>query len=88
MQADIAKGGGAQNGIADRMGEDIGVGMALESEFGRDLHAAQHKFAVRNQPMNIISHSDSHHPFYLPWPFSGLRDFNGRLPRQRVQKRF
>src|SRR5262249_5403813 len=46
MHTDIAEGGGAENGIGDGVGEDVGVGVSGESEFAGDGDAAENERAA------------------------------------------
>jgi hypothetical protein len=60
MPADISQGSCAQQRIHNGMQENISIRMAKKSLFIRDLDAANDQFPVLCQPMNIISHADSH----------------------------
>ena len=39
--ADVAEAGRAEQRVDDRVGQDVGVGVALEAELARDLDAAE-----------------------------------------------
>lgn len=46
VEADVAKGGGAEEGVCDGVGEDVGVGVAIEAEVTGDGDAAEDERAA------------------------------------------
>jgi len=57
--ADIRQAGGAEQRVADRVREAVGVGMALEPIVGRKLHAAEHQRAPGNQAVDVVAVTDA-----------------------------
>ena len=53
MRADIAIGERAENGIRDRMSENIGVGVPFEAVIVRDLEPAQPDMIARTESMHV-----------------------------------
>ena len=53
VHADIAQRGRPQQRIGDGVGKHIGVGMALQSEFGGNDDAAQNQRPAARDAMNV-----------------------------------
>ena len=47
MRADVVHAGGAEQRVAERVADDVGVGVALEAVRVRDLDAAEHERQAR-----------------------------------------
>ena len=60
MLADIARPGGAQNGIDQRMDRDIGIRMAGKAVAMLQPHPAQPQLLARFKAVNIIAGADPH----------------------------
>ncbi len=49
-----------QQGIRDRVTQDVGIGMAGQSRRVRNLHTAEHQWSLRRKSMRIETEPDSH----------------------------
>ena len=58
--ADVRKSQRSKNGIRQRMGQAIGIRMPFQSHLARNRYATQHKGAVHNQTVNVVSVANSH----------------------------
>ena len=50
----------AQEGVADGVGQDVGIGMAQQPQGMRDFHPSQDQGAPCHQPVGVIPQADSH----------------------------
>src|SRR5579864_895147 len=55
MRADISHSGGAEESVADRVAEDVAVGVADRAFFEGDIHAANHELALFGKTMKIVT---------------------------------
>src|SRR5258708_2456333 len=58
MPANIAQPSRPQQRIANRMGQNIGIGMPQQSFFKRDLHTGQNQFSSLDQSVNVVTNSN------------------------------
>ena len=58
---DVGFAGGAEEGIGDRVAEDIGVGVAVETERVGDHHAAEDEGAVHDEAVDIVAYAGGDH---------------------------
>jgi hypothetical protein len=63
MPADISFSSGTEQGIAEAMNENIGIGMAFQPTVMINCHAAQDQRPPLDQSMNIVSLSNPDHEF-------------------------
>src|SRR5712691_7451304 len=61
MPAEVAEGEGAQEGLADGVREDVGVGVAVQSDLGLERHATQDEGSAAPQGMEVEAEADSGH---------------------------
>ena len=61
MHPDIPLRDRPQNGVRNRMREDVGIRMAVEAERMRYFHAAEHELSALDEPMDIVTYS---HPVH------------------------
>src|SRR5699024_2918945 len=54
MEADIAEGGCAEEGVCDRVEQNIGVGVSGEPAVEGDGHSAEHHRAIGGEAMDIV----------------------------------
>jgi hypothetical protein len=57
---DVALPRGAENRVGQRVEKRVSVRMALETVRMGNLHPAQEKRTVGNEPVNVKSETDSH----------------------------
>ena len=57
--ADVGQAGGAEQCITDRVGEAVGVAVAVEAEVGVELHAAEHERPARDEAVDIVAVADA-----------------------------
>ena len=60
-RADAAGAGGAEDGIGEGMGHDVGVGVPGEALRMRDGDAAEHEAAARREAMGVVADSRACH---------------------------
>ena len=60
MPADVAERGGAEERIAHRVDEDVGVGVPREAFFERYRHPAEDELPALHQRVHIVSLADPH----------------------------
>ena len=60
LPADVAGADGAQDRITDGVDQDVGVGMAQESQFKRDPRPAEDKLSARRKTVAVITETDAH----------------------------
>ena len=60
MLADIARPGGAQNGIDQRVDRDIGIGMTGKAMAMLQPYPAQPQLLARFEAVNIVAGADPH----------------------------
>ena len=69
--ADVAAANGAQQGIGNRMSQNIGIGVAKKPQGMGYFHAAQDQLAAFYQSMDVIAQADTQpfirHRWILPW---------------------
>jgi len=58
--ADVAQGGGAEEGVADGVEQHVGVGVAEEAEGVGYFDASEPQFAVGSQLVYVVSYSYAH----------------------------
>ena len=58
--ADVAEAGGAEQRVADRVQQHVGVGMAVEPFLMRDVDAADDELAPGDQRMHVEALADPH----------------------------
>ena len=75
MFADIAQRQGSQQGVHDRVGQDIGVRMTQKALLKGDLHAAEDQLSSLDEAVHVISLSDSEHVYS---PFMARRQPSAR----------
>ena len=73
MMSQVAQPRRPQQGIADGVKQNVGVGMAGESQWMGNIDTADHAATPRFQPMYVISGADSQHRLFL------MRAFRFRL---------
>jgi hypothetical protein len=61
VAAQVAEGEGSEQRLTDRMGEDVGVGVAAQAAPARDGHAAEHQRASVHQRMEIEAEAGARH---------------------------
>ena len=57
MRSDVAHSGGAEQRIANRMAQNISIGMANRTFFKGDFDAANHEFAFLREPVKVVADS-------------------------------
>ena len=57
--ADVAEAGGAEQRVDDRVGQDVGVGVARQAALGRDLDAAQDQLAPLLEAVRVVADARS-----------------------------
>jgi hypothetical protein len=55
MLPDIPASQGAQDGVADGMDQDVGIGMPFKAFLKGNILSAQNEPAARYQPVNIMA---------------------------------
>jgi len=55
LKADVGQAGGAEQRIADRVREAVGVAVAVKAEVGREFYAAENERASVDKAVNIIA---------------------------------
>ena len=60
MRSDVARAQRAENRVADRVQQRIGVGIAREPPLVGNRHAAQHEAAPRDECVDIEAIADAH----------------------------
>ena len=60
MHADIAFGKRAENGVHERMQDDVGIGMAGQSAPMRDAHAAEHDVIAVAELVDVEAEAGAH----------------------------
>ena len=58
--ADVAERGGAEQGVGDRVEDDVGVGVAGQAALVVDPDAAEDQRAALDQPMGVVTDPDAH----------------------------
>jgi hypothetical protein len=53
--ADVGQAGGAEQRIADRVREAVGVAVAIETEVGREFNATEYERASIDEAVNIVA---------------------------------
>ncbi len=61
MPADIAQAGSAEQGIRDRVKQNVGVGMAEQATLEGDVHPADDELPARHQCMDVETLPDAHY---------------------------
>ena len=61
MPADIAQRGRAQQRIGNGVQQYVGVAVAQQPFFMRDIHSAQDKTAAFHQPVRVVAVPDARH---------------------------
>ena len=79
MLADIAHGGSAQQRVGNSMEEHVGVAVAEQTFFIRDIHAAEDEFAAFNKPVRIIAVADAYDAM------TSNRSYRGAMDQSRVR---
>jgi hypothetical protein len=59
MLPDVAAPQRAENGVDDRMDDDVAVAMGHRADPFRDDHATEHERAAGLEPVNVIAVSDA-----------------------------
>ncbi len=74
--ANVPVAGGAQNGIGNRMQQDVGIAMPLQLPVKRDRNPPDPQRAAGNESMRIVSDSDSEvggiHGLFDVLPWNGI----------------
>ena len=79
VRADVPKSGGAQQRVANRVRQDIAIGMADRAFVERYFDASDHELAVCREPVQIVTDSGLRHFAACPgfadlvWARSWLR---------------
>jgi hypothetical protein len=58
--ADVAEGGGAQEGVGEGVEDDVGVGVADEALLEGDVDAAEDQAAALRETVGVVSEADPH----------------------------
>src|ERR1039457_4348383 len=53
VHADIAEGGGSQDGVGDGVGQYVSVGMAFKAEVGGDSDTSEDQRTVRGETVDV-----------------------------------
>ena len=53
--AEVAQGGGAEQGVDDRVRQHVGVGVALEPELGLERDAADHQRPAGDEAVRVVA---------------------------------
>ena len=72
VSAEVAQRRRAEEGVDDRVREDIGVGVPVEADVRRDRHAAQDERAPRHEAVDVVAVADAHGGCGLSAPGRGL----------------
>ena len=59
MRADVVHAGRAEQRVAERVADDVGVGVAFEAVRVRDLDAAEHERTAGHQPVRVEGRADA-----------------------------
>jgi hypothetical protein len=57
--ADVGEAGGAEEGVADRVGEAVGVGVTFETVVGGEAHAAENHGATGDEAVDVVAVADA-----------------------------
>jgi hypothetical protein len=57
---DITQSGGAENGIGDRMKQNVRIAVTVEPEFIVNPHTTQNERTVSHQPVTVMPQANSH----------------------------
>ena len=86
--ADVAEAAGPEQGVDHGVGEDVGVGVALEPELVLDLDPAEDQRAARAEAVAVVADPDPAHPMprasLAPEPELAIR---GSSRRTRARRR-
>ena len=58
QRAEVAEPGSPEHGVDHGVGEDVGVGMAVQADLVWDLDAAEHEPASRGEPVGVVADPD------------------------------
>ena len=61
MAADVAEGGGAEEGVGDGVEEHVGVGVPEQTALVRNLDAAQDQSAAGGEAMGVVADAGADH---------------------------
>ena len=57
VSPDVAKRRGAKQRIANRVKEDVGIGVSFEAAIELDMHAAKHERATLDKAMHVVTNA-------------------------------
>src|SRR5205823_3736767 len=60
VRADVSQPGSTEDGVDDRVGEHVSVGMPVQPAWVLDAHAAEHESPALLQGMNVVADSHPH----------------------------
>ncbi len=62
QRSDVAEPGSPEHGVDHGVGEDVGVGMAVQADLMWDLDATEHEPASRGEPVGVVADPDAQGP--------------------------
>jgi hypothetical protein len=77
MFANVAKAGRAEQGVGDRVKDDVGIAVAGEAAAVRDFDAAEHDRAVAGEGVDVESHAGAR-PEAPGQPLFGAFEIRGK----------
>src|SRR5277367_2158610 len=83
MHSDIAQAASSQNRVSDGVAQDVGVGMSVEAEVGRNLNASQDQLSSANNAMAVPPKSSANLCHFLT-PSGGFAA--GKTPVVLIKK--
>ena len=57
--ADVGQAERAEDGVGERVGQGVGVGMAVEAEVGGDFDAAEDQLAAGDEAVDVVTEADA-----------------------------
>ena len=72
--ADVGLSQRPQDGVANRVHQHVGIGVAFQTLAVRDFHAAKDELAPLDQGVNVVTNSNMNHPATIgeDWPNQSL----------------
>lgn len=61
MEADVAEGGGSEEGVGEGVKCYVGVAVSEEAEMEWDVYAAEDEWAGSHEAMDVVTGADAEH---------------------------